>query len=85
MFESDHGEETGSRILTVGVEALDAEGEGRREVFEDGREEVLGDADDGSTLRCPGPRDPVVEGSCSVRSSPFPKLDEMPVPPGPRD
>ncbi|WP_420635202.1 hypothetical protein [Candidatus Palauibacter sp.] len=34
----------------VGVEALDAEGEGRREVFEDGREEVLGDADDGADV-----------------------------------
>ena len=36
--------------LTVGVEALDAEGEGRQEVLEDGREEVLGDADDGADV-----------------------------------
>ena len=34
MFESDHGEGTGSQILTVGVEGLDGEGEGRQQAFQ---------------------------------------------------
>ena len=50
MFESDHGEETGSQILTVGVESPDAEGEGGDEPLEEGDEEALGDVGDGAEV-----------------------------------
>ena len=44
------GEETGSQILTVGVEGPDDEGKGGDEPLEEGDEEALGDVGDGAEV-----------------------------------